>query len=1300
MSKGKFGKRMEITGEGDQDNDRRFYLYPEINYAFHRVLHEIWDDYGFQPPDGKKKAIIVPSIFSLTRSFHWFAVDRWDASPCATEGQVNPNDIVVATREAKDQWEAFCKNVEKCHLPGIRKKSQEAAKYISDYVNSDKTIPKDEWLIAFQHLLSLYSGYHHDSKLYLDGIVLRNLEKLHKQKGSSHSTRIDYLQGTLEGEKGINHVEYRWAKLKFFFNGDDLGLPPYQCQELQEDGKVLRRLTPEEQRDIKDRPGFSVAKALTDRIFFRYVEDITKGKETFVLVIPIYDVWIGSEAWGSLCGNLLLFFGLENENDEYWKSFIGDEKTPALRDRLRDKTRILSAEFYKSGLNLLLAQPIIPPYDLIEHFLKHIQIIQDWDRVIVYRGTVPEYCYYWEKKRSEDRNDSKWQRCGYKPGTFSQSLCGQCLSWAATEATANNREFLRWEQNRDIWSEAFLPDISDEEKQKFGDIRLAFEYPITACIPGDATKRKMLGEEYIRQQLEVLRGLIPKVRARRAALRSAVSAIMGRNMSHNIGSHVLARYSSKIKDDRNKVAPDKTDHRGDFLSYLQRRMDFLAEVATSDQAFWSQPLSLREQIMRLNYGEQQKRFTKFTEGDKCNHDPSCFHHLSPQGPKEIKNNPVILSFITGKESLLASVEWGAPKKPCNHPTTQAPLECDRGYLPNQEQEDIWFACPGGEVGIHALYVILENIIRNSARHGGTSDGTVRIFVHVESDQPNSDLLKLEIIDPRTELTPVPGEKGIKGGITDGAKKQEAEAEVKELETRHTDSLFEDDKRKTLICLDKEINSILHDEPFLDASGNPNPKYWGVREMQICAHYLRNYPLSDLEGMRDNKPVLEAGVRKLENGSHCLKYTLYLQRAKLMAAVVKEDSADKDRASALRQKGILVEESGNEGKPEWKQIAPKVRGYSFLVVEEGITFPDDKSECALLPVRTFKLPTGVIKERIDAALDNRSKGITWMEPLHEGERGRYQEKRSKWWGTTYWGLDAREDCNSESMTGIWRKVKLDTNQKDSRRNDRPMWPLADHCESMVKDLADTRIAALWVDHAKPDIFTPPNTGAGSLTRLYQAGKVPTNNLEPIRRWIHVEALFHDSPHKEALDVANENLCQELLSAALSRVAILDERVQSAAETKIRNIELKNIWPSMGVWVPKKQECNLDAPQEADLKQFLACPTLLTEHYPIDFLIVHLTILERLHKDRKNKSDIFAQTLCNLTNNTQAACAEVIVVTGRGVPTVTRSDAPDYLQNVRYLPISAILEYLVARPSKLALMRVLWNAGRPANHESSA
>jgi hypothetical protein len=168
--------------------------------------------------------------------------------------------------------------------------------------------------------------------------------------------------------------------------------------------------------------------------------------------------------------------------------------------------------------------------------------------------------------------------------------------------------------------------------------------------------------------------------------------------------------------------------------------------------------------------------------------------------------------------------------------------------------------------------------------------------------------------------------------------------------------------------------------------------------------------------------------------------------------------------------------------------------------------------------------------------------------------------------------------------------------------------------------------------------------------------------------------------------------EILAAAITRVVVFDERVQAELEQATRSgLSVRDTLRCMGVWVPPVEQCcNLETPVLATCRDFLIEPAPeRTGQYPVDVFVVHLSVLEAL---RKGTAKTLDETLEELRKGTQASNAETVIVTGRGVPDLN-------IPNVRYLPISALLESLVRRPSKLALMRSLWSAKHPPIRSSS-
>lgn len=1213
------------------------HLYPDVVYRFNEIFQTVWQNHHMGNTGDVSEdedVLVIPVFFSKgSRTFHWICLDshmwNWEETLC----REHLIQFIEAIKDIKSReaglaaWELFCENQPSMDV------YKEAIKTINEAVCDDN--PNLEQI--HRAILLLYSGFHHEAEKNIEGVFYNFLTTC-----SNHGdpNRSNYLEGELlEG-----------PPFKKF-------LPKNPCSADCKERDCLIKQSKE--IDITNQ----VSPALLE-IFTIFVEHLrwhrSTGQDAFgnriiiknqVALLPLYDVWIGDRGYGGIKAVFIVFFDNDKGEAKPRKAWL-DNTFPKLRDAFQE----LAEEVTASAETLAASLPITPPYDLVRHFLKALVYVQDWQSAAIFNNDG-RFLYEYKRTQKDSQGTLAWEEGGADNKQVANEADNNIQECNGNFSSQERKRYYMWwtageKSTINLWSKEFLPDLSDEEVSRFCNLSIRFEFPEATHIPSSKGDRSLLYQEYLRQQLDLMRMLIPKVRARRAALRSAVSAIMGRNMSHNIGSHVLARYSSRIKEDLGPVATGKTDHRGDFLAYLQRRMDFLAEIATSDQAFWSQPLSLKEQIGRLNYEEQKGRFG-----------------TSP--PDENKSVSIILSNITGKESLLASVEYVEPCQKC------APGE---GYSIDQE----WFSCPSGEVGVHALFVILENIIRNSARHGASGDSTgkvetVRLFANVVVKSGNSELFKLEIIDPRTKLEKDGRRrKGGEGSVQDAEK---ATAEEHKLVERGGFSLFDEHgKREKLISLPREINSILHDEPFLDAAGNPHPQFWGIREMQICAHYLRGFALSDMEGERDEKnPVLEAGIHTLPDNSFCLKYTLYLQRAKLMAAVFHDDSAYRDRTNELRGRGIVTIGSGESG-PDWAKIARDARGYGFLVVEDGIEIPEDRCVRASLPVRTFSCSNKGIGERIEEL----SNGVAWMEPLHRCWAEMCRNRRGAWAGKPLWGVAI--DLGSPNLANGSRSLSsglFRTSRGYKPELKRPLPRLEINWHNTLQNSA---IAAAWIDHPKETDFYPQYACLGHASQP----NGDNNNFY----WISAEGAFSDGAHTAYLKTCRQGEGWEILAAAVARVAVLDERVQSELNRMSRsNIQFSEVWPLMGVWIPAKDGedgCNLDSPMLNACNKFLKKPAKREDQFPVDFLVIHLTILERLAKEANESLPV---TLSALIMDTEAKDAVIIIVTGRGVPTVASALNKDHIEDVRYLPISALLESLVSRPSKLALMRVIWSAGRP-------
>lgn len=1075
-----------------------------------------------------------------------------------------------------------------------------------------------------------------------------------------------------------------------------------------------------------ERRGSSFAFALSEYFLSNRHRPVVeqRAKSTTIGLIPIYSTWLSGHGYGGISAVLQVQLnGLQGseKDSEGTGDLDGSEMPPTdlekkVLQKITDIAEILAVDLSAAAVQRAVAERIPLQSGLSEVFSYAIQYLQDWERISIetFGSNSPR-----EFRRFNYTHDMKGG-CRYTALTQSSDLDSETASgwdssllrsdhatgWSTGVALHPCDELhppdpiqLEWASSQDGSSDGSRGDaskVSVSLRDLFSGIdtgsmrtpeSATFTFPSNFRMPPrmiDGGRLNPLWKAYcnavIRQQKELLAALAPRLIARQQALRTAVSAIMGRNMSHNIGSHVLARYSSAIAQDTDPAKHNKPDHRSDLLSYLQRRMDFLAEIATSDAAFWAQPLSLRDQISRLNYSDQRTVF--LGASDKDAHQSNGCLRGPPNGPCKA---PILLSYITGKETLAASVEYGRPERRCGE---HAPCHSGQGYAPVAGQADTLFSCPGGEVGSHALFVILENIIRNSARHNGenTESGcaTVSIFVEVDEGASTPDLIKINIIDPRTVLD--------EHGFTRGDSEE--------------------------LGLPERINNILRRKPILADDGKPNPQYWGVREMQICAHYLRGLPISELETWDyDGHALLEASKYPgpnqqtvTMNGHWCLKYELYLPRAKLLTVVGADFGSKHKDSLKFRRAGLQVLDTKTFST--WTSIAEAARGFSFLVVSadsleklEPKKLEDNEMHRgvkAMLPVRRLFQTKEEVRRHIDLALG--SKGdLAWMETLHKGTGDTYKTRHESWAGRSAWGVwvlakanasdlgDYQESAKPVPETIVWTAL---TRERTRIQPFKKEWN--DTFANLKNDLSSDKgaLGAAWIDHLIPEDF-PEDPGMQQAPPNFADTYRKFVEDDPVRlNWICVEGEFSDSVHHDYLKSAIRlNRSQELMAAAYPRVAVLDERVQSASKSKFREHQLWKLWSAMGVWVPSRDCCNLDEPRLNSCRQFLAHPTERLDQLPIDILVVHLTILERLRVG--GRFDDLDITLNELRKGTSAGGrhVEIVVVSGRGVPATAVQSGPNRLSVARYLPISALLENLVMRPSKLALMRVLWSARRP-------
>lgn len=363
------------------------------------------------------------------------------------------------------------------------------------------------------------------------------------------------------------------------------------------------------------------------------------------------------------------------------------------------------------------------------------------------------------------------------------------------------------------------------------------------------------------------------------SVRSAVSSIMARNMSHNIGSHVIPRATVEavrrrinelkvLGDDeqqsmtlgaRSEVVLDLvTALKGNLDEYTQRKSDFLAEITTEPLMTTRPVFFYREVILPLVENTLLMDNIAANEG---------IQYVDSQ-----RNRLSIRLRINGKElrakyQCRLCIETGQQGDYVYPDSLPYSLSCIRH--PNKRLElraiengefDVEVELPG-PLGEFAFYSFMENHIRNSAKHNKeciSRDENLDIRIDI-SDPTNEDNLNFynvkvwnNVVDPTREIN----------------------MDVNGV------------PHKVLW----EAISALAASKIIQPDGSLKRQAWGIAEMKICAILLsgpKDFAKAlNLQDPKDLTSRRHLTVLKEEiDGEERLVYQFYLMKSRKICAVL-------------------------------------------------------------------------------------------------------------------------------------------------------------------------------------------------------------------------------------------------------------------------------------------------------------------------------------------------------------------------------------------------------------------------------
>ncbi|MBQ7732183.1 MAG: hypothetical protein IJT68_10140 [Lentisphaeria bacterium] len=248
----------------------------------------------------------------------------------------------------------------------------------------------------------------------------------------------------------------------------------------------------------------------------------------------------------------------------------------------------------------------------------------------------------------------------------------------------------------------------------------------------------------------------------RKSISSAIGSIMSRNGSHNIGSHVLSTLTHHVG-----TMPDDRV----LYQYIQQRMDYIATI-TTDIPNWGASTMFVGDMMKTFFS--QHHLLEFISGSEGLHaysfqDPNLSLELRRKQENTIKLHIRRIGKGAGKLAFNKDFKKTEEKTDwddvANAKANALHFICypDREKIhfidyvedrPIPLQEDTTLSIPGGVVGEHAFFTILENIIRNAAKHGWatSSKKEKNLEIYIDFiDNPDSDFVEFTIWDNMSDV---------------------------------------------------------------------------------------------------------------------------------------------------------------------------------------------------------------------------------------------------------------------------------------------------------------------------------------------------------------------------------------------------------------------------------------------------------------------------------------------------------------------------------------------------------------------
>ena len=492
--------------------------------------------------------------------------------------------------------------------------------------------------------------------------------------------------------------------------------------------------------------------------------------------------------------------------------------------------------------------------------------------------------------------------------------------------------------------------------------------------------------------------------------KAAIGAIMARNGSHNIGSHVLAALSHNVG-----TMPDDRV----LYQYIQHRMDYIA-TATTELPVWNQPLSFVGNLVRtflmqrhlLDYitGSEGLKAYQFQNRTVDTMNEGCQPNTIRLHVRRVGDDD---SGWTEENNY--SVEESKAQNFIPYP------ECP--VSENALLHDLEVAIPGGIVGQHAFFTILENILRNAAKHE---------WAKLKKDE--KERAKRKYLDVHVDFKDNPEEGIVEvvawtdneyGRIHYGKDAYAGKSKsLSPLEIEEYLSKDKDDEGLDLSGLDADHKKlqVRMARSFIGTSGGLRKENWGLAEMRISAGYLNTAGISEIGGL-DKKQSSELNLIKpimVLNGDHyCLGYHFHMPKPReLLIVIPQEITIDaKDVLAAnrkLKRHGVAVIAEEDVRNESSKRERSSRLSYAYVLLKEFRKLDEDVEDGQFHDMRKWKLPFRVITASAEVLRPSAAAGFDRRADFASERKDFFEENVFKAWIAKVSGSDESAKTESEQL----------------------------------------------------------------------------------------------------------------------------------------------------------------------------------------------------------------------------------------------------------------------------------------------